>query len=65
MKLNVALNLATRWNALVLVDEADVFMEERSNKELQRNELVSGNYAGLQLNFTLTSYSASSYIGIF
>jgi hypothetical protein len=36
------LSLATKWNALVLVDEADVFMEQRSNNELQRNELVSG-----------------------
>jgi hypothetical protein len=40
--LNASLALATKWNALVLMDEADVFMEARSNNELQRNELVSG-----------------------
>ncbi|KAF2689840.1 hypothetical protein K458DRAFT_327800 [Lentithecium fluviatile CBS 122367] len=39
--LNTSLTLATKWNALVLMDEADVFMEARSKTELQRNELVS------------------------
>jgi hypothetical protein len=43
-KLNTALHLATRWNAIVLLDEADVFMEERSSNELKRNEFVSGWY---------------------
>lgn len=37
-----ALGLAVRWNALVLIDEADVFMEQRTNSSLHRNELVSG-----------------------
>ncbi|KAF2105457.1 hypothetical protein BDV96DRAFT_592463 [Lophiotrema nucula] len=35
------LTLAYRWNSLVLLDEADVFMEQRSSQELNRNELVS------------------------
>ncbi|KAF2814797.1 P-loop containing nucleoside triphosphate hydrolase protein, partial [Mytilinidion resinicola] len=39
--LNESLALATKWKALVLVDEADVFMERRGNNELERNELVS------------------------
>jgi len=37
-----ALSLATRWNAIVLIDEADVFMEERGRNSIIRDELVSG-----------------------
>lgn len=40
-QLEELLNLATRWNALVLIDEADVFMQERTIQELERNGLVS------------------------
>ncbi|KAK7453485.1 hypothetical protein VKT23_011762 [Stygiomarasmius scandens] len=35
------LDLATAWDAVVLVDEADVFLEQRSLHELERNSLVS------------------------
>jgi SpoVK/Ycf46/Vps4 family AAA+-type ATPase len=31
----------TKWNAVLLIDEADVFLEARSAKELQRNQQVS------------------------
>lgn len=41
-KLNNAMHLATKWNAAILIDEADVFMEERTDNEILRNELVSG-----------------------
>ncbi len=39
-----ALRLATSWKAIVLIDEADVFMEQRSNNDLRRNTLVSSKY---------------------
>jgi len=35
------LRLATTWDAVVLIDEADVFLEQRSLHELERNALVS------------------------
>ncbi|KAK7451696.1 hypothetical protein VKT23_012375 [Stygiomarasmius scandens] len=35
------LDLATAWDAVVLVDEADVFLEQRGLHELARNSLVS------------------------
>ncbi|KDQ49892.1 hypothetical protein JAAARDRAFT_42481 [Jaapia argillacea MUCL 33604] len=35
------LNLATAWDAVLLIDEADVFLERRSLHELERNALVS------------------------
>ncbi|KAH8896765.1 ATPase [Thozetella sp. PMI_491] len=33
--------MATEWNAIVLLDEADVFMAERDPHNIARNELVS------------------------
>ena len=39
--LSVALQLATTWKAIVLIDEADVFLEQRIAKDLKRNGLVS------------------------
>jgi len=40
--LNEAFEMAAKWNAIILLDEADVFLEERRPNELQRNSLVSG-----------------------
>ena len=37
-----ALHLANIWNAITLIDEADVFLEQRSAHDLKRNGLVSG-----------------------
>jgi hypothetical protein len=36
-------SLAERWNAIVLLDEADVFMQQRSVYNLPGNWLVSSN----------------------
>lgn len=33
--------LAPKWNAIVLIDEADVFLEERSSANLERNSMVA------------------------
>ncbi|KAI9712426.1 MAG: hypothetical protein M1820_001639 [Bogoriella megaspora] len=35
------LNLAEEWNAVLLIDEADVFLQRRGNSSIQRNGLVS------------------------
>ncbi|KAH0360118.1 P-loop containing nucleoside triphosphate hydrolase protein, partial [Aureobasidium melanogenum] len=35
------LGMCTRWNAILLLDEADIFLEERSRHEVERNKLVS------------------------
>jgi len=32
---------ASHWNALILLDEADVYMERRSKQDVARNKLVS------------------------
>jgi hypothetical protein len=35
------LEIAERWSAIILIDEADVFMEQRDHRELVRNSLVA------------------------
>ncbi|RJE25045.1 AAA family ATPase [Aspergillus sclerotialis] len=35
------LSIVPRWGAVLLLDEADVFMEARNSSDLKRNELVS------------------------
>ncbi|EEU39866.1 uncharacterized protein NECHADRAFT_39197 [Fusarium vanettenii 77-13-4] len=39
--LNRILELSTKWKAVLLVDECDVFLERRSSSDLQRNKLVA------------------------
>jgi SpoVK/Ycf46/Vps4 family AAA+-type ATPase len=39
--LRLVFQLGKRWNCVLLLDEADVFLEERSLTDLQRNSLVS------------------------
>ena len=41
IRLSKALDRATEWNAVILLDEADVFLAKRSIDDLARNELVS------------------------
>ena len=39
--LSNVMEMASKWNAILLIDEADVFLEERSTADLERNKLVS------------------------
>ena len=41
-KLATIFQRATAWNAIVLLDEADVFLQQRTAQDLERNALVSG-----------------------
>lgn len=41
-KLRYWLRLAYQWGAVMLIDEADVFLEKRQDSDLKRNSLVSG-----------------------
>ncbi len=60
-KLQGILDMCTRWNAILLLDEADVFLEERSLHELERNKLVSiflrvlEYYEGIMVSMPLAS----------
>ncbi|KAF7191188.1 putative 26S proteasome regulatory subunit-like [Pseudocercospora fuligena] len=40
-KLNDCLAMCSRWNAILLLDEADIILEQRNMHELERNKLVS------------------------
>lgn len=40
-RLSDILEMASMWNAILLIDEADIFMEQRAPSELERNELVA------------------------
>jgi SpoVK/Ycf46/Vps4 family AAA+-type ATPase len=40
-ELGKVLELSTRWNAVLLLDEADVFLEKRADNDIQRNSIVS------------------------
>ena len=39
--------VATHWGAVLLIDEADVFLEKRKGSEVSRNSLVSRKYLQL------------------
>lgn len=39
--LSNVLEMSTKWNAVLLLDEADVFLEARSSHDLERNKIVS------------------------
>ncbi|KAF7323754.1 AAA domain-containing protein [Mycena kentingensis (nom. inval.)] len=41
MSLERVFNVATAWKAIVLIDEADVFLERRSLHDLERNAMVA------------------------
>lgn len=34
--------LSSRWNSVLLIDEADVFLAERAKKDFTRNSLLAG-----------------------
>lgn len=36
------LDLCARWGAILLVDECDVFLEQRAATDIDRNKLVAG-----------------------
>ena len=40
--LQKVLELSTKWGAILLIDECDVFLEQRTTSDLERNKLVSG-----------------------
>ena len=40
-ELTKVMSLAAEWGAVVLVDEADVFLEKRSLSDIERSAMVS------------------------
>lgn len=47
-------SLAVRWSGIILLDEADVYMQDRALNTLQTNQLVSSElFLGFQLEILL------------
>jgi hypothetical protein len=42
VKLERSFKLAQKWGAILLIDEADIYLERRSLTDLARNGLVAG-----------------------
>ncbi|KAE9375264.1 P-loop containing nucleoside triphosphate hydrolase protein [Stipitochalara longipes BDJ] len=49
--LNKWMKLARRWGAILLIDEADVYLEERTAQDFQRNSLVSSKFSHSTLRY--------------
>lgn len=65
--LKEALDRCSHWNAVLLIDEADVFLERRSNDNLERNQLVSSKSPGISrgVNDILTvHFSILGVVGV-
>jgi hypothetical protein len=65
VKLTGALARAAKWKAIVLLDEADVFMQERGANEMFRNEQVSGRCTFPKPKHVLRTISVAAYTGVF
>jgi hypothetical protein len=50
--LEQVLELTSKWNAILLLDECDMFLEARSAADIRRNRLVSGEFLSFPLNRT-------------
>ena len=51
-----------KWNAVLLLDEADVFLAERNLENLSRNALVSGGF--LLEDHIFASRSIGSFVDL-
>ena len=53
--LEQVLELTSKWNAILLLDECDMFLEARSNVDIRRNRLVSGKSSIISLIYNQLS----------
>jgi hypothetical protein len=53
-KLEMNFRLAQAWGCVLLLDEADVFLAQRTSSDLERNAVVSG---ALLVSYTLYDFS--------
>lgn len=43
--LELVLELASKWNAILLLDECDIFLEARTTADIRRNRLISSEFS--------------------
>ena len=51
--LNYYFERAKLWDAIILIDEADIYMERREVQDLTRNSLVSSTFSLLKASTSL------------
>lgn len=56
--------LAEHWGALILIDEADIYMEERRSQDLERNHLVASFIRALEY-FKGILFLTTNRVGVF
>ncbi len=56
--LELVLELAKKWNAILLLDECDMFLEARTTTDIRRNRLVSGTPCPFSLLKPISSHKA-------
>jgi hypothetical protein len=49
LRLEKVFAISVRWDAVLLIDEADVVLEKRSYENMNRNAVVSGEYISNRL----------------
>ena len=59
--LDSALDLCKIWNAMLLLDEADIFLGARTDTDLARNELVAGERLYPHLNLVPTNVKPTKF----
>lgn len=60
-KLSVWFKLTESWGAVLLLDEADVWLERRMIADLKRNVLVAGKYFPLSNSGSPCQPNANDY----
>lgn len=64
-RLHKVLELSTKWGAILLIDECDVFLEKRTTADLERNKLVSGKMSFLSFASLVLLREADSPRAVF
>lgn len=45
--LELVLELTSKWNAILLLDECDMFLEARTTADIRRNRLISSEFSDI------------------
>jgi len=48
--LELVLELTSKWNAILLLDECDMFLEARTTADIRRNRLISSEFLSALLS---------------
>lgn len=60
--LELVLELASKWNAILLLDECDVFLEARTTADIRRNRLISSECFSSALPFLSLPHSPPLFL---